>query len=220
MQVVTSASAAQAPGCFGAASVYALDSKVCKQCPAYEACGQKAHEVLVRIKGRINVQDFLKLHEKARLAAGLPKQGEAQVAPAPVAQPQPVTAPVVRATPVEQVKYEVSAQDRATIERMGNVKVKAVAESLARNNQLGFIRQCLRAQKNPFTDARHYPNMRVAVDMLLQGGFTKASLAMRYVQELSWTEGTAASQRAAAVCMLQALGVVREANGVFMLEMQ
>jgi hypothetical protein len=102
---------------------------------------------------------------------------------------------------------------------MGNTKVKAVAVSLAQNNRLEYVRDSLRNGRNPFA-GRLYPNMRVAVEMLLQGGFTKASLAQRYVQALGWTEGTAASQRAGALCMLQALDVVREQGGVFTLKTQ
>jgi hypothetical protein len=56
------------PGCFAAASVFAHESEVCRNCKAFTACAEESIKTLEAIKGLVNVTDLMKRHERARLS--------------------------------------------------------------------------------------------------------------------------------------------------------
>jgi hypothetical protein len=71
---------------------------------------------------------------------------------------------------------------------------------------------------NPFTEkgAKH---MRLAGEMLLRGGFTRASLRQQCIEHFGWTQGTALSEVSQAVSLLRGLQVTKEEGDRIVLAM-
>jgi hypothetical protein len=211
----------KAAGCFGAASVYSTDSTVCQACPAFAACGVKALETLESIRDFVDVRDLLKKHAAARLKVqqrlsppGLAKPLEPS--PIRVAQPAPVTEPIERKTASAKVDLPISDADQAVIQSLSkSVKAKEAAVSLCKAGKVDEMRAGLPLQRNPFaTEGPKY--LRVACDMLMRGGFTKASLRHKMIEQLGWTNDTAASHVAVGVALLYAFGIaIPDTSGAF-----
>jgi len=202
----------QAPGCFGAASVFSMDSKVCQGCVAFEACNAESMKTLEAIQSTINVKDILAKHVRARQqaqakaeadrirqAASVPPVKFAKAAAAvekaktpAITQPAAITQPVKRKTTVEQVTFEISAEHQAALARIGNVKTYDQAVILCRQNKITECREGLAKGVNPFAETGP-AFLRVACDLLMNGGFTKATLKARFVAEFGWTDNTAGS---------------------------
>ena len=66
----------------------------------------------------------------------------------------------------------------------------------------------IRANRNPFS-IRPPAYMRIAVDQLLAGGIERATLKSTFVEELGWTETSAASHVGIATGALLGLGVAQ-----------
>lgn len=187
-------SEAKAPGCFGAASVYSMDSAVCQSCVAFAACGEASLQTLQRIRETVDVRDILARHTAARQAAALKKRpakpAPVDPSPLPVAQPAPIAKPVERKTPVARVEFPVSEEDQTVIAMLTNVKVREQALTLCKGNKINECRAKLPQGVNPF--AQSGPSwLRVACDMLLKGGFTKGSLKQELIERLGWAEASA-----------------------------
>lgn len=222
----------QAPGCFAAASVYGSDSVVCQACPAFSACGEASVKRLQEIRELVDVSDLLKRHAAARqkaintqmemMQALRPPARTAPVAPSPipVAQPKPVKEPIERKTTVAKVTFEPSPADQAALDAIASkVKVHEQALVLVKGNKFNEMRAMLPKGENPFA-VRGPKYLRIACDMLTNGGFTKASLKARLVADLEWTDGTAASHVTIAVMLLYAFGIAaqdQETAGGFVL---
>jgi hypothetical protein len=130
------------------------------------------------------------------------------------AQPAPVTAPVQRKTTVQKVTFEVSADQQDAIAKIGNSKTASLAVVLCKMNKVTDIRASVLRGVNPFAESG--PSfMRVACDALIDGGFTKAQLKARLMDELVWTDGTAGSHVAQACGFLQAFGVIQAIGGKY-----
>lgn len=213
----------QAPGCYGAASVYSMDSQVCQACVAFRQCGDEALKTLDSIKSVINVTDLLARHQAARQRAQQARvkpaapQPVAQ-SPIPVAQPAPITKPVERKTTVQRVTFAISDDDQAIIMKIGekNVKTKEQAIVLCKTNKVAAMRKDLPQAANPFATSGP-AFMRVACNLVLSGGFTKASLKAQLMQDLGWTDGTAASHVAMVCVILFAFGIVKLEGDKFVL---
>ncbi len=215
---------AQAPGCFGAASVFSMDSKVCQACPAFNVCGDASIKTLEQIRDTVNVRDLLARHAAARLRAqqGKPANVAPQpiaVSPIPVAQRAPIAKPVERKTAVERVTFSISDDDQHVIAILGeqSSKTKEQAIVLCKQNKINDCRSMLPKGVNPF--AKSGPSyLRVACDMLISGPVTKASLRLRLVKELSWTDNTAGSHVAIACALLYAFQItIPDGEGAFIL---
>jgi hypothetical protein len=218
MEATQSVAQMRAPGCFGAASVYSMDSTVCGGCPTFEACGEKARETLEAIRGKINVADIMVRHQKARGLIVKPEEpGEALAAtPQPTPQPKPITAPVERKTAVSRIHFEVSKDQLHAVARIENSKGREMALILCKNGRIADMRAKLTSGVNPF--ALGGPSfMRVVCDMLLGGGFTRSSLCAKLMADLTWTNGTASSHVPQACQFLVAFGIAQEINGAFTL---
>lgn len=212
-----------APGCFGAASVYAMDSAVCEACPAYSACGEQALANLEQLREIVDVRDILARHKAARQKsrhALTPPAPPVPVAasPIPVAQPAPPQA-VERKTPQTKVAFEIPAADQIVIEMIGknSVKAKEAAIVLCKSNKINDMRAMLPKGINPF--AQTGPKyLNVICDMLLGGGFTKATYKARMMQQFAWTDGTAGSHVAIGVALLYSFRIVTaDSSGAFIL---
>lgn len=210
----------KAPGCFGAASVFSMDSAVCQGCVAFKECGDAAIETLQAIKTALDVRDLLARHTAARQRHAA--QPSAPPAPAvdpapPVAQPK-VDQAIVRKTPMQRVVFDISAAQQAVIDRItaSNKKAGEQAVSLARNNRINDMHAMLPQRVNPFaTSGPGY--LRVACDLLLHGGFTKASLKTSLMQAFNWTDGTAASHVTLAMVVLVGFKVADVSSGKIVL---
>ena len=213
---------AQAPGCYGAASVFGSDSKVCQACVAFDPCGATSLRTLEFIQSTINVKDLLAKHERARqvaiarAAANKPTPvvkpklfANAPVIPTQaertVAQPA-LPATVERRTAVERVKFGISPAHQAIIASIKNVKAREVATSLCESNKMNECIKDLPRSVNPFaTSGPQF--VRITCDMLLRGGFTQARLKTRLVVERSMTEGSASSHSSLICGIFSAFGL-------------
>jgi hypothetical protein len=215
----------QAPGCFGAASTYSTDSVVCQACVAYQPCGVAAYERLQSLRTVVNVKDLLAQHEKARLKATFARQAPAEPvvkSPIPIKPAEVIQKPLERATPVVKVAFEVSPQDQRVVDAIGakSVKAKEAAAVLCKNNRINDMRAMLPRGQNPFrqTGPRY---LRVACDMLIAGGLTKATYKARMMKELDWSDGTAGSHVAVACALLYGFGIMTQDDlGGFVLNPQ
>jgi hypothetical protein len=195
--LTTERAVTQAPGCFGAASVFSLDSQVCGQCVAYQECQRAAYDTLERIKTRINVSDLLTKHLQAKKKADEARAAaQAPAAVEPVAQPTPVSTPVERKTQVVRVSFDISADQEHLILKLKNGKCAELARALCKADVIRNIRPAILAGKNPFEGKDDkWLHMKVGCQMLLEGGFTYAGLKERLMSDNGWGEGTANSQR-------------------------
>lgn len=201
-----------APGCFGAASVYGSDSQICRACHAFERCGEKSIQTLEAIKASIDVRDLLARHSRTRSMASFQIEASRPVIPSPlpVAQPKQPKGTVERKTPVERVTFHIAVEDQdaiAVLEQKSS-KVAKQALVLCKTNKINECRSHLPRGLNPFSTSG--PRFFfVACDMLLNGGFTKASLKARLMKEFGWTDNTAGSHVAIAVGVLAGMGIVK-----------
>ena len=215
-----------APACFGAASVYASDSDVCKKCFVGHLCGDESMKTLMAIRGIINVEDLLKRHEKARRlshestpakpALHQPKGLEALPEPTGNVTRSVITKPVERKTTVEKVAFDVSDANGEALVKIKNAKAKEIAYRMVKGGDIENLKAALLTKVNIYAD-RGPSFMRIAVDMLLGGGFTKSSLRKRLEKDLEWTEGTAAPHVAQAVTIFAAFKMTQEKLGVITL---
>lgn len=198
----------KAPGCFGAASVFSMDSAVCQGCVAFNECSDASIATLQQIKATIDVRDLLAKHTSARMkheARLALKQmpGPIAASPIPVVQPKPIDAPVERKTTMAKVIFEISAEHQNAIARISQANKKAgdQAAVLCKMNRINEMRSMLPQGQNPF--ATNGPGfLRVACNHLINGGFTKASLRKSLMESFDWTEATAASHVSIAVAIL------------------
>lgn len=209
-----------APGCFGAASVFSHDSAVCRGCVVFDKCGEKARQRLEEIKELVNVSDLLKRHEKAKklMAPVRAKRAEEDAAKLPQDAPKkkPVTTPVERKTTVAKVSFEIDEESKNVIAKISNQKAAGQAVILCKSNMIEIARSELAAGRNPFaTSGPRY--LFVACDMLLRGGFTRASLKQEMQQQLSWTESTAASHVSIVVGLFPAFNIIEAKGDAFIL---
>jgi len=215
----------KAPGCFGAASVYSMDSVVCQQCPAFAQCGETAISNLEEIRQIVDVRDLLARHtaarQRAQNAALRPPAPPAPVAPSPipVAQPKPTTQPVERKTTSARVTFDISDDDQNVLAMIGEKSVKAREQAivLCKTNKINDMRSMLPKGINPFGESG--PKfLLVACDMLLNGGFTKASFKARLMADLEWKDGTAGSHVAITCALLYSFRIITADNtGAFIL---
>jgi hypothetical protein len=202
----------QAPGCFGAASVYSSDSSVCQACVGYQACGAAALVTLEAIRATVDVRDLLKKHAAARAKANpAPAAPPAPVekSPLPVKQPCVIDKPIERKTPQEKVEFSLTADMTATIARIAaqNKKAAIQATRLCEQGHMRMLRAMLPRGGNPFVESGP-AYLRVVCDALIGGGFTRAQLRVDMAEKLGWTEDTAASHISQAIAILGAFRIV------------
>lgn len=219
--------AAKAPGCFASPSVFAMDSKVCGCCIATNECRTASSETLERIRGVINVSDLLKRHEKARLVATntsetpykpeepetLPTTDNQTLAPV-IVTPAPIIPKVVkRKTPTEIVVFYVTGDQETTIQALPK-KTGELARQQIKQNLISKIKPALKMGLNSYAETG--PKfLRLACDMLLEGGFTRAGLNKRMVKDFGWGTNTSGPHVAQIVGMFVAFDIVQEIGGQF-----
>ena len=201
------------PGCFGAASVFDVHDHVCQTCVAHRACGEQANNNLETMRSRIDVSEVL-----VHLAQTRPPAKPGSKAPrgrrSGVAAASKQALPPALAMPPPAV-CEKDLQIIAFI-RQQNSKAGEQAQTLCKHNKMNLCRTALPLRVNPF--AQSGPSfMRVACELLLNGGFTKALLKQRLMLVLGWSSGTAASHVAMAAVLLYGFGIATLTYETFVL---
>lgn len=204
-----------APACYGSPSIFAYDSKCCRGCFAFEPCSQESFLTLDKIKGLVNVEDLLKHHAKARAhaQARLRLEDAAKAAARPPGNiPQPLLA-VERKTKVLKVEFAVPKHLEAIVAKLSD-DARVMTVNLFKSGQLDHIKSELSAGRNPH--ATTGPGwLRVSLSMILDGGFTKRSLAERLMADLKQTKQTAASYATNIWQVMVIAGLVKATEGGF-----
>lgn len=216
MELTNTQAEARAPGCFGAASVYSMDSTVCQECAAFQSCGEASTQTLENIRSVIDVSDIMARHIKARQKAQARTENNRQAGILNVPQPAPLPARVERKTPLSRVVFEISADHQFCIARIASSKTREYAIVLCKQNRIEPARVELGQGLNPFAESGP-AFLRVACDMLLSGGFTRGTLKARLMADLAWKDNTAASHVAITCGLLLAFNIVQETKGVLAL---
>ena len=206
-----------APGCFGAASVFSHDSNTCRACPQFDECAGKALERLQAISETVNVTDLMRKHQRAQQRASIDRhaqQHEEEVKNERIIQRSKPIGQIQRKTTVEKVNFEVDPATQLAIAKIGNKKAGAFALTLCQTVTVDEMRKDFRAGLNPFKS----PNWLHAVGNMLCGDpFTRASLKAHYMTEFNWTEGTAGSHVSIAIALITGIGIAMEHAGSFVL---
>ena len=194
---------AGAPGCFGAASCFASDSEICKQCPASAQCLIEVGKTLEKIKGVINVADYLKKHEKAKEAAR--KKVEESAAARPMTTMPLPGKKVERKTKVETITYELTDEQNKLVAELP-VKAQSFVVQLCKTGLATRIKADLKQGKNPMSECG--PKwLALTIDCLIKGGITKSDLKNTFVDAFGWTPETAASHTSLAFKIFPALDI-------------
>lgn len=197
------------PACFGAATVFSHDSDVCKGCAAFQSCSEQSLKTLESIRGSINVDDLIKRHMKAKRLTAKPSPPPS----APVERP--LIESVERKTRVERVTMTVTEEEGDALATLP-MKPKEACIRLIRAGLIDELRAGLPEKRNAF--AQKGPSyLRVAVDMLLSGGFARKDFCDRLRSELGWSLGTAQSHASLAVVTLKTLKIAVEEGGRFVI---
>lgn len=206
--------AAKAPACFGAISCFSRDSEYCKRCEAFEACEQKSYQTLMAIKEVVNVNDLLKQHQKAQMAQEAKRRELREEMNAPRSintggglKPKKPTL-VERATKVEKVTFEPTKDQEELIVRLP-VKAQSFALTLIKNGLVAEIKKGL-ANKQNALDGKKPAWLSLAIEALLQGGFTRSQLKGILMDKLEWKDNTSQSHVSLAVVLLIAFGIAVE----------
>lgn len=202
-----------APGCFGAASVFAHDSEVCARCESFSDCSGAAMKTLESIKGIINVDDLMKRHAAAKRKANenLAKRDTEQDAAAPPGNIQAgvQTTPVERKTQVQKVEFELTEDEQAVVAKLPK-KASSIAISLLKGGMLDQLREGLSKGENPFTSSQRWPAyLRTAAQALIEGGFTRADLKARFMAEFDWQDTTAGPHVSLVLALLMSFKVIQ-----------
>jgi hypothetical protein len=208
-----------APGCFASASVFSHDSSVCQRCSAFDACTGASLQTLEMIKGIVNIDDFLKRHQRARKVAQVVMKDfdemEAEtLPPGNIPKPDPVRK-VERKTKVVKVMFELSKDEEFIIAKL-QVKPKAQAILLCTSGKMIEVRKALSERRNPFT-VSDPDYLRITIDRLLAGGFSKKSLCESFVGEIGHKYDTARSHMGIVCALLVGFGFAKEHEGKFVL---
>lgn len=203
-----------APACFAAASVFTHDSEVCRQCGAFDTCAVASLDTLNQIRHIVNVSDLLKRHEKAKKVSrvALKDADDKAAAALPPGNGQPpLPGAVQRKTEVVAIKFDVTASDERIIAVLP-VKVQSITISLIKKGLFSQLKKSVKEKRNALAETAP-PWLRVTVDRLVAGGFSRSELRKALRNELEWTDGTAGPHTSMAVIMLKAFGLAQENNG-------
>lgn len=177
-----------APACFGAATVFSRDSDACQACSAFEACSVESMETLQKLRSVINVEDIIERHKQAKLRS----VADASKPSMPVEVDKPIE-PMKRFAKLEKAKsFTLAEHDDAIIATITAKKSKELSISLGKGGLLDAIRGGLKTGENAL-ESKGPRFLRLALDLLMKGGFTRKELASAFEDQLGWSKGTALS---------------------------
>lgn len=208
---------ANAPGCFAAASVFSHDSDVCRKCVVFADCSAASLDTLEKIRHLIDVSDLLRRHEKAKRATrqALAESDEKLAAHQPPGNIQPPPTGVKRKTEVAKITFEVSEDEERVIAMLSS-KVKPIAVTFCKTGMLSRVKKELREGRNALAETG--PGwLRVAVDLLLRGGFTRSELRKEMQCKLGWGESSTGPHTSMAVSLLVGFGIAINDDNRFVL---
>ena len=205
--------ASLAPACFGSVSCFAKDSKCCMACVAFESCEKKSFETLAQIRNIVNVEDLVRQHMKARVETKEKRERNRQEMNIGRQEVQYGVKPelpqiVERATKVEKVVFEVGEDQEMLIAKMP-VKAQPFALNLLKSGMIHDIKEGLAKHKNAIACKKPVWFVKT-VQLLVDGGFTKAELKVHLMRELGWTDGSAAGHVSLGIVILTSFGLAAQ----------
>lgn len=202
-----------APACFAAASVFTHDSNVCRQCCAFDACAAASLETLEQIRHIVNVSDLLKRHEKAKKVARATIAANDQKAALPPGNNQPpLPGAAERKTDVATVKFDLTAEEEAVVMRLTNSKAQEFVVRLLKRGAMVQVKQSVKEKRNTVSESEP-PWLRIAIDCLISGGFTRTELRSIYAEKLNWQDKTAGPHASMAALIFKGFGLAQEIEG-------
>jgi hypothetical protein len=203
-----------APACFAAASVFTHDSEVCRQCCAFDACAAASLETLEQIRHVVNVADLLKRHEKAKKVSreAIKAADEKKLADQPPGNNQPpLTGAVERKTEVVAVKFEVTPEEEAVVAKLSS-KVQPIVVRMLKRGALSQVKKSVKEKHNALAESE--PEwLRLAVDHMIAGGFTRSELRETLKTKLDWADSSTGPHASMAALLLKGFGIAQEIEG-------
>lgn len=188
------------PSCYGLPSVFVAESKTCSACVEKGGCVAACHGMLMSLATKMDVTTNLAYLERTA------KVVTAQSIPAS----NPTTTIAAPAMASLKVNLTMGAREEALLASVP-VRVAKVLKPMLKRGLDARARYRVANGENPFGTGSA-PWLRLAGDMLLAGGFTKAKLRVEYVRAYGWSEGTAFSRVSIVVALFPALGIARLAG--------
>lgn len=203
-------------GCFASATIFSRDSEVCRNCEWFNPCSEESIKTLQALKTMIDVSDLAKRHDAARKRERIAAEREGEVSVGFVKRPvskERFSQPLERKTKVEKVTFELDEDEIRIIESLPS-KAKPFAERLCSSDMISQIKLELSNGRNAL-DNKKPEFLRVAIDALLDNGFSKSELRQRFVDEFEWREASAQSHVSFTVPILVGFGIAQEVDGRF-----
>jgi hypothetical protein len=212
-----------APGCYASPSVFAQDSTICQQCPAFDSCSAACLETLKALRDKINVEDILARHRQAtasrieRAAPELIKQDYSKFMPA---MRKPPEQKIERKAAKVAIATELTSDQEAVIASIPQKNARELAAKWVKKGLLEHIRVELAARRNPFANQKVNHEF-VACELIVAGPVTKLALKKAFMKRLGarqpWDEATASSHVGIVMPVLVAFKIAIETDEGFML---
>jgi hypothetical protein len=188
-----------APGCFGHASIFKHESKICGACDSFDVCESVVGERLQSFSAKANLADFIARHDNGNIARGATARVSStnSVDSKNVERKQPVSR-------VRRVFTEVEQNIISSLPKKTQGDVQRIFEQRLDKTML----ESITSKVNPFPfKGKRY--LHVACELLIRdGGFTKQSLREHYIRRLSWTKQTSFAHVSMVIAIMTKLSVV------------
>ena len=214
LQSVT-ATAAHAPGCYGAPSVFSHDSEICQACPTFQECSLSCMENLKILRETLDVSDLMRRHliAKKGLIAGTAEIEAKDFKLLPSIAPTKTK--VERKTKVEKISVDLSEDDELSLSNLG-VKPKKEAIALVKSGMVELIKSELNQGRSPYASLTEPNAKSVMCDEILKGKITKKSIKVAFMKHLgrkaAWKESSAASNAAIFVDAFEGLKIIEQSG--------
>lgn len=184
------------PGCFGSPLCHGDTGLPCTKCPFKAECGVAADETAARLRQVYRIEDAFgatrKIAKRVTVTRAEPEPSQAAQHNAELRQAH--LEPALRPAPSTGI---------AAMPKKG----QELYDSLARKGI--DLRRALAMRSNPF-DIQPPKHMKVLMDLLLAGGFSRAEAKQSLVNELNWAEASASSNAGSAIAVMVMMGAATE----------
>lgn len=220
METTTAPNYLNAPGCYASPSVFSHDSQVCQRCPAFDACASACIQTLQALREKINIEDILNRHRKAK-SATIERADPAQEAAPPkpdltkfLPSVRKPAAKIERKPVRETAEQPLSAEDAAIVNAIPQKNARELAAKWVAGGLVEKIRTELAQGRNPFASQARQNHESVVCECLLNGTVTRTALKKAFMSKLGtkrpWDEATASSHVNIAMPALIAFGIAIE----------
>lgn len=189
------------PACFGMPSCRSVGSDACTACQYDRQCQENCLVILQNIHQTIDVSDVINKISRQLEKSRVITEEKSVV----VSDYIPQTA--VR-TEVEKVEFEPTEQEMLLIDKL-NPTARKFAMTLCKKGLIDKIKIGVINGKNSLNDF-NIKWLQIALQCLIDGGFTKSDLAQRYINDLQWTENTARNHVSLAVRIFCIFGIATD----------